>query len=323
MRYSLFLVRQLGHTVSKKLVRTGARHLPFLGKERNLLLERWLRGREDWRKLRLADAVVVSFGKSGRTWLRVLLSRVYQLQHRLGERAVIGFDNLHYQTGAVPKIMFTHDNYVKDYTGHGETKEDFYDKKVILLARDPRDVAVSQYFQWKYRMKPNKKDINAYPSADLEPFEFVMSEAGLPKVIAFMNLWAKEAPRIREFMIVRYEDLRAAPQATLGRLLDFLGTPATAAQLADAVEFASLENMKRMEQQRVFWLSGGRLVPKDRSNPDTYKVRRGKVAGYRDDFDAAQLAEIDRLVESGLDPLYGYTRASSGGRDRGPLEGAA
>jgi hypothetical protein len=122
--------------------------------------------------------------------------------------------------------MFTHDNYVKDYTGHGETKEDFYDKKVILLARDPRDVAV-------------------------------------------------------------------------------------------------LENMKRMEQQRVFWLSGGRLVPKDRSNPDSYKVRRGKVAGYRDDFDAAQLAEIDRLVESGLDPLYGYTRASSGGRDRGPLEGAA
>ena len=62
----------------------------------------------------------------------MLLSRVYQLQHGLGERAVIGFDNLHYQTGAVPKIMFTHDNYVKDYTGHRETKEDFYDKKVIL-----------------------------------------------------------------------------------------------------------------------------------------------------------------------------------------------
>ena len=199
MRYPLFLVRQLGHTVSKKMVRTGARHLPFLGKDRNRRLERWLRGREDWRKLRLADAVAVSFGKSGRTWLRVLLSRVYQLQHGLGERAVIGFDELHYQTGAVPKIMFTHDNYVKDYTGHRETKEDFYDKKVILLARDPRDVAVSQYFQWKYRMKPNKKDINAYPTADLEPFEFVMSEAGLPKVIEFMNLWAKEAPKIREF----------------------------------------------------------------------------------------------------------------------------
>ena len=41
--------------------------------------------------------------------------------------------------------------------------------------------------------------------------------------------------------------------------------------------------------------------------------RRGKVAGYRDDFDAAQLAEIDRLVETTLDPLYGYTaRATEG-----------
>jgi hypothetical protein len=92
MRYPLFLVRQLSRTVAKKVVRTGARHLPFVSKEQTRRLERWLRGREDWRKLRLADAVVVSFGKSGRTWLRVLLSRVFQLQHGLGERAILGFD---------------------------------------------------------------------------------------------------------------------------------------------------------------------------------------------------------------------------------------
>ena len=323
MRYPLFLLGQLGRTIYKRMVRAGARHVPFLGKDRNRQLERWLRGREDWRKLQLADAVVVSFGKSGRTWLRVLLSRVYQLQHGLSERAVIGFDNLHHLTGAVPRIMFTHDNYVKDYTGHSETKEDFYDKKVIFLARDPRDVAVSQYFQWKYRMRPNKKDINAYPTEDLTPFEFVMLDAGLPKVIDFMNLWAREAAKIHDFMIVRYEDLRAAPQATLARLLEFLGTPATEAQVTDAVEFASLENMKRMEQQRVFWLSGGRLVPKDRSNPNSYKARRGKVAGYRDDFDAAQLADIDRLVETTLDPLFGYTGVATVAGDDRALEGVA
>ncbi len=33
MRYPLFLVRQLSRTLSKKLVRTGARHLPFVPKE--------------------------------------------------------------------------------------------------------------------------------------------------------------------------------------------------------------------------------------------------------------------------------------------------
>jgi hypothetical protein len=311
MRYPLFLARQLGRTVSKKVVRSGARHLPFLPKERTRRLERWLRGREDFRKLRLSDAVVVSFGKSGRTWLRVLLSRVFQLQHGLDERFILGFENLHYKTGAVPKILFTHDNYLRDYTGHRDSKSDFYDKKVILLARDPRDVAVSQFFQWKYRMKPNKKDINAYPMAELAPFDFVMSDAGLPKVIDFMNLWASEAGRIRAFMVLRYEDLRARPEATLKSVLEFLGTPARDAEIADAVAFASYDNMKRMEQQRVFWLSGGRLVPKDRSNPNSYKVRRGKAGGYRDDFDAAQLAQIDRLVETGLDPLYGYAGAGS------------
>jgi hypothetical protein len=323
MRYPLFLIRQLSRTLAKKLVRTGARHLPFVPKERTRALERWLRGREDWRKLRVADAVVVSFGKSGRTWLRVLLSRVYQLQHGLGERAVIGFDNLHHQAAGVPKIMFTHDNYVKDYTGHRASKADFYDKKVVFLARDPRDVAVSQYFQWKYRMKPNKKEINAYPTDDLSPYAFVMSDAGLPKVIEFMNLWAEEARNIKDFMIVRYEDLRARPQETLARVLEFLGTPGSAAQIADAVNFASYDNMKQMEQQRVFWLSGGRLVPKDRSNPNSYKVRRGKVAGYRDDFDPAQLARIDRLVETTLDPLYGYTGAATAPAGKGAPEGAA
>ena len=322
MRYPLFLLGQLGRTIYKRMVRAGARHVPFLGKDRNRQLERWLRGREDWRKLQLADAVVVSFGKSGRTWLRVLLSRVFQLQHGLDQRAILGFDNLHYRTGAAPKILFTHDNYLRDYTGHGASKAAFYGKKVIFLARDPRDVAVSQYFQWKYRMKPNKKDINAYPMDDLAPFDFVMSDAGLPKVIEFMNLWAKEAPKIGEFMVVRYEDLRARPEDTLRRLLEFLGAPAAEAQIADAVAFASYDNMKQMEQQRVFWLSGGRLVPKDRSNPNSYKVRRGKVAGYRDDFEAAQLAEIDRLVETTLDPLYGYT-PSAADTGKGTLEGAA
>ena len=172
-------------------------------------------------------------------------------------------------------------------------------------------------------MKSNKKDINAYPMHDLAPFDFVMSDAGLPKVIEFMNLWAREAAKIKDFLVVRYEDLRARPEESLQRVLAFLGTPATGAQIADAVAFASYDNMKRMEQQRVFWLSGGRLVPKDRSNPNSYKVRRGKVAGYRDDFDAEQLAQIDQLVETGLDPLYGYGRAASRtGRDN-PLEGAA
>lgn len=72
-------------------------------RERKIWLERWLRGKEEFRKLQLADCVIVSFGKSGRTWLRVRLSRAHQLTHGRPENQLIGFDNLHRRNAAIPR----------------------------------------------------------------------------------------------------------------------------------------------------------------------------------------------------------------------------
>ena len=76
------------------------------------------------------------------------------------------------------------------------------------------------------------------------------------------------------------------------------------------VEFASLENMRRMEQEKSFWLGGGRMKPADRSNPQSFKVRRAKVGGYRDYFDDEQAAAIDALMAARQGPLFGYLDAS-------------
>ncbi len=271
--------------------------------------ERRLRGYQQVTRLRRADAVVVSYGKSGRTWLRVMMSRLYQQVHALPEDVLIGFDNFHNMDARIPRIFFTHDNYIGDYTGNTDNKSDFYDKKVVLLMRDPRDVAVSQFFQWRYRMRPGKKALNDYlPDGDESPiFDFVMHEGGgLPKVIAFMNLWAREMPNVRALELLRYEDMRADPVEAMTRVARFLDIPATGAQIRDAVDFASYENMKKKEAEQAFRLSGGRMAPRDQDNPDSYKVRRAKVGGYRDYFDDAQIAAIDAMVIARLDPVYGY-----------------
>jgi hypothetical protein len=312
MPYLIPSGKQALRAIWKKTSRKTLRLLMlFYREERKRAAERWLRGREQFHMLGLADIVIVSFGKSGRTWLRVMLSRAYQKMYALSPRALIGFDNFHGMNRAIPKIFFTHDNYIKDYTGHNDSKVDFYAKKVVLLVRDPRDVAVSQFFQWKYRMKSNKKLLNQYPGEgnEVSIFDFVMDpDAGLPKGIAFLNLWAREAGRLGSFFLLRYEDLRAQPEETLRKLLEFMGTPGTDAHINDAVEFSSYENMKKMEQERTFWLSGGRMVPKDRNDPNTYKVRRAKVGGYKDYFDDQQVAAIEALVDASLSPLFGYTR---------------
>ncbi len=309
------LLRPVLDTILKKVTRfVVLKPLFFLPQDAKIRAERRLRGREQAKKLARADCVIVSFGKSGRTWLRVMLSRFYQLRHGLAERHLLGFDNLHLRNRAIPRIFFTHDNYTKDYTGHADSKADYYDKKVVLLVRHPADVAVSQYQQWRHRMRPNKKTLNAYPEHDetVSLAEFVTERpAGLRKVIDFMNDWAREMPRLPDLLVVRYEDLRARPEPTLAGLLAFMGTPGTADEVRAAVAFASFENMQRMEAKRTFWLSGGRMVPRDRNNPQSFKVRRGKVGGWRDDFSPAEIARIEALIEAELDPVFGYGAASA------------
>jgi ribosome modulation factor len=110
--------------------------------------------------------------------------------------------------------------------------------------------------------------------------------------------------------VVRYEDMRGDPESALRRVLAFLGTPGSDAQVRDAVAYAAYGKMKQLEDKRVFWLSGLRLRPGDRANPQSYKVRRAKVGGWRDYFDDREVATIDRLLAGRPKPPFGYGAAS-------------
>ena len=137
--------------------------------------------------------------------------------------------------------------------------------------------------------------------------------AGLPKIIDFLNLWANEAGKIDKLLVVRYEDMRRDTPQVLGRILNFIGTPASPEETQDVVNFSSMENMKKMEQQHTFRLSGSRMLPGDRKNPDSYKVRRGKVGGFSDYFDEDQVNTIEQLLQQTLQPVYGYSRQVANG----------
>ena len=272
--------------------------------------ERCQRGREQYASLQKADAVIVSFAKSGRTWLRVMVSRLYQQVYDLPDDTMIGFDNFHNMDVRIPRVFFTHDNYISDYTGNVDNKVDYYDKKVLLLVRDPRDVAVSHFFQWRFRMGAKNKFLNPYlpKSEDCCVRDFVMrKDAGLQKIIGFMNLWAREMHHVHSLLLLRYEDMRADPVEALAQVAQFLDVPASAAQISEAVRYASYENMKKKEAEQSFRMSGGRMTPGDPNNPDSFKVRRGKVGGYTDYFENEELETVDKMVTETLDNVFGYT----------------
>ena len=285
----------------------------FLPRSKRIAIERRLRGKEEFRKLQLADWVLISWGKSGRTWFRVMLSAFYQIKHRLPVNRMLEFDNLHKKQPEVPRVFFSHNNYMRDYLNAWDNLNHFRGKKVVLLVRDPRDVAVSQFFQWKYRMRPHKKMLNNYPvhGADITAWDFVTDrDCGVPRIIDFCNGWARALPDLENLLIIRYEDMRADPAGVMQRVLEFVGTPGTQEEIDQAVEFAAYENMKKLEETSSFKGSGVRVKPGDKSNPNSFKVRRGKVGGYRDYFEDEQVAEIDRMVNAELDPVFGYKQES-------------
>ena len=77
-------------------------------------------------------------------------------------------------------------------------------------------------------------------------------------------------------------------------------------EIRAAVEWGSFENLQKLETSGTFTQGGMKLVNAD--DPSTYKVRRGKVGGYREDFDARQVAELEALVRENIIPELGYCR---------------
>jgi hypothetical protein len=280
----------------------------FLSRKQKLAVDHWLRGRKEYKEVKAADFVIVSPPKCGRTWLRMMLSRFFQIRYGLPEDELLGYDNYHEMNSAIPRIRFTHDRYIKDYTGNHDSKRDFYRKNVILLVRDPRDVAVSNYFQWINTVNPYKKALLNLPEnpAGVPVFEYaMMPRFGIPRTVDFLNAWAPELEKTRSSLLIRYEDMRAEPARILDDILSFMHIHASPEEINQVVKQTSFENMKKLEQNQTIKSESRRLMIKDPDNPDAFKVRRGKVGGYRDYFSDQELQDIDRLIAT-LPRIYGY-----------------
>lgn len=289
----------------QRIVRAGIKAVTAVlpGKQR-IAARHALRARYDNHRNLAADWLVLSRPKSGRTWLRVLLSRLYQQRHQLDEHQLLEFDNFHRQNAAIPVVAMTHGRYLDQLARHPRHGAVLRAKPVVFLVRDPRDVAVSDYFQVMRRAKAHKRELHGV-TEPVPIFDFLMeSPLGLPAICEYMNHWQEELSRWERVYRLAYERLRAAPAAELTQLCAFLREEFTPEAIAEAVAFADFESLKRKERADFF--KNTKLRGRNEGDPDSFKVRRGKVGGYRDYFTAEEVEKIDRLVAEQLHPDFGY-----------------
>jgi hypothetical protein len=278
--------------------------LSLIPKSARLWVSHRYRARRESHHALACDVMVLSRAKSGRTWLRAMLSRLYQQHYGLSEAQLIEFDNFHEQDPAIPILYFSHGHYLRERFGDDEWRRSFGDRKIVFLVRNPCDVAVSEYFQSTRRASEHKVELHGV-DRDAPMFDFVMqAPVGLPAIIEYLNGWAPLVFGSENAFVVRYEDIRGRPTDLLASVCEFLGAPFSKEEVCEAVEFASFENLKELERKNFF--KNSRLTPKNPDDPDSFKVRRGKVGGYIDYFDGEQIAAMQTFVRDRLDPVFGY-----------------
>jgi len=278
----------------------------------------YLLGRLEMTRALRARLIIIGHPKSGNTWLRALISRLFQVRHGLPSDFVVKTDELHQRNSEIPPLLATNGYYSYEGVIGRALAVDaprcaLHDANVLLLARHPCDIAVSWYIQFTRRQSAYKNElINACLTQpidrnNVERWEFVRnSEIGLPFLIDFLNTWERNLRRVHNSRIVRYEDLRVDTAANLGRIVELMGETFSQEELQAAAEWGSFENMQKLETQGHFRSGGLAIMNGKGKDADTLKVRKGKVGGYRDYFTAEQVAELDELVRTRLSPTFGY-----------------
>jgi hypothetical protein len=270
---------------------------------------RWMRARGDLRRLANADVAVVSFPKSGRTWLMVLLSRLTLTKCGLPETATTSGNSLRTTKGSGPAVLFIHGRFINDMRPLVGEASPYFGKALIFLARHPADVAVSYYHHVRYRVDPIKREIKQLPDLNgISVFEFMQDpSSGMPDIIEYLNAWAAALRQHPHHLLLHYEDLHGDPKPQLRRVAAFIGQSFEDAAYDEAIRFASFEQLQKKERENFF--GNRRLQARDPDNPDSFKVRRGKIGGYRDYLDDEQIAWVEQLIAEKLDPVFGYSAA--------------
>jgi len=251
------------------------------------------------------EVVVLSAPKSGRTWIRTFLCAYLCKRYGLEFTLQPG----RYDHPGFPRVIFSHDRFEHWTKGNrwdrlrGKylvPRRELRRAKIILLVRDPRDCFVSLYLQM------TRRD----PSADEALRQMSVSDLlrdkrfGIRGIVRAMNDWLEEFSGRKDFTIVRYEALRASPAEHFRDLLAVVGeTTQDMSIFQEALEFSRFENMQKLEAAGVF--DSKILHPGDVRDPESFKVRRGKVGGYREYLSAEDSKyAADALRE--LDPQFSY-----------------
>ena len=213
------------------------------------------------------DVYLDSYPRSGNTWTRLLVGNYISEGNCTRDSVPEIVPDIHWGDRSVcddlerPRFIKSHMPFVPEYP------------RVVYIARDGRDVAVSYYY---YYMRLGRLD-------EASPFSSFLPEFNRGKVM--FGSWSEHANSwldsgLEQLLVIRYEDIKADPKTELLRIVEFAGLPADE-RLADlAVEKSTFET----------WQSSEKRAGVD--SRTRMHARSGAAGQYAELFSSAELAEF-------------------------------
>lgn len=227
-----------------------------------------------------AEVVVVSFPQCGGAWLRLMLGSVLARQDGRDARGQVKIARALLGDMPLPPFLLG----VRARAARGLPVPGARDHRVVVLARDPHDVAVARSVR---QGRPRGRTL-------LSPRPKFLGESagGLEWLLAAYDTWAEERRlHPQQVMLVRFEDLHGDPETVLRRVLEFAGV--------DSVDERSLQEAVAVSR------SGELDFPTAQREPDA--SRPDGVARYADRLSDADMRRIDEHIGRSLGAAaFGY-----------------
>jgi len=237
---------------------------------------------------RPTDVHLVSFPKSGNTWLRYLIAyAIWPCLERI---------NLADMAAYVPSVNLPLDimemldkeapcNHLphRIIKNHAPYSSRLHARNIIYLVRDGRDAIVSY---WHFC---NERD-----GTDNTLSQFLANSHQYGPWRDHMTNWMEA--EVDRRLLIRYEDLIRDPQPTLESVLDFLGITHNTQDVRNAIDKSSFKKLREIEEDRGLGLD----------QLETVKFfRKGKIGSWEEEFGEGDLERFNKHHGGAL-PKYGY-----------------
>jgi len=242
-----------------------------------------------------------SFSRSGRTWLRFILSNYFNLKFNLGLK--MDFNGLYTlipslvdkdRINEAYQLLYNHNGPLIITTHSQYNPFLFKYEKILFLTRSVYDTLVSLYFHNAKFHQRYEKSIKYFIR---EP------NLGVMKWINYMNSWS---PKLLQghCIVITYEQLHNKSVESVEKVLSFLNISCDIAMIQDALELSSFKIMKEKSS----------IVDHNYDNNDdeSKKIRKGEIGAYDKYLDNDDIQYIRQQCQINLSKKSKYFLVHNG-----------